>query len=97
MSGNEHDWLALRPQEPSPSQCCGGGCKPCIYDVYEKELAQWERAKAKQDKSLLMERKEQVNFSLSHPRACALMVLVRVWGSGEGCSNRLKQRLKRRL
>lgn len=61
MSGNEQDWLALKPQQPSPSQCCGGGCKPCIYDVYEKELAQWERAKAKQDKSLLMEKKEQVS------------------------------------
>ncbi|XP_062479095.1 NADH-cytochrome b5 reductase-like isoform X4 [Pezoporus occidentalis] len=67
MSGNEHDWLALKPQEPSPSQCCGGGCKPCIYDVYEKELAQWERAKAKQDKSLLMEKKEQSNNSELNP------------------------------
>ncbi|XP_033372304.1 NADH-cytochrome b5 reductase-like isoform X2 [Parus major] len=59
MSDNEQDWLALRPQEPSPSQCCGSGCKPCIYDVYEKELAQWERAKAMQDKSLLLGKKEQ--------------------------------------
>ncbi|XP_074893263.1 NADH-cytochrome b5 reductase-like isoform X3 [Buteo buteo] len=67
MSGNEHDWLALKPQEPSPSQCCGSGCKPCIYDVYEKELAQWERAKAKQDKSLLMEKKEQSNNSKLNP------------------------------
>ncbi|XP_061859598.1 NADH-cytochrome b5 reductase-like isoform X2 [Colius striatus] len=67
MSGNEQDWLALRPQEPSPSQCCGSGCKPCIYDVYEKELAQWERAKAKQDKSLLVEKKEQSNNSELNP------------------------------
>lgn len=65
MSDNEQDWLALRPQEPSPSQCCGSGCKPCIYDVYEKELAQWERAKAMQDKSLLMGEKEQVHLSAS--------------------------------
>lgn len=83
-SANEEDWLALRPQEPSPSQCCGSGCKPCIYDVYEKELAQWERAKAMQDKSLLMGKKEQVDFSSSHPGACALIVLVRVWGGGDG-------------
>ncbi|KAM6343640.1 NADH-cytochrome b5 reductase-like isoform 1-T1 [Alca torda] len=67
MSGNEDDWLALKPQEPSPSQCCGSGCKPCIYDVYEKELAQWERAKAKKDKSLLMEKKEQSNNSELNP------------------------------
>ncbi|KFO76005.1 NADH-cytochrome b5 reductase-like, partial [Cuculus canorus] len=61
------DWLALKPQEPSPSQCCGSGCKPCIYDVYEKELAQWERARAKQDKSLLTEKKEQSNNSELNP------------------------------
>ncbi|XP_017661179.1 PREDICTED: NADH-cytochrome b5 reductase-like isoform X6 [Lepidothrix coronata] len=73
MSGSEQDWLSLRPREPSPSQCCGGGCKPCIYDVYEKELAQWERAKAKQDKSLLTEKREQVDLPPSHPGACALM------------------------
>ncbi|XP_027504988.1 NADH-cytochrome b5 reductase-like isoform X6 [Corapipo altera] len=73
MSGSEQDWLALRPREPSPSQCCGGGCKPCIYDVYQKELAQWERAKAKQDKSLLTEKKEQVNLPPLHPGACALV------------------------
>uniref|UniRef100_A0A493U3W1 NADH-cytochrome b5 reductase-like n=1 Tax=Anas platyrhynchos platyrhynchos TaxID=8840 RepID=A0A493U3W1_ANAPP len=67
MSGNEDEWLALKPQEPSPSQCCGSGCKPCIYDVYEKELARWERAKAKQDKSLLTEEKEQSNNSELNP------------------------------
>ncbi|XP_027504989.1 NADH-cytochrome b5 reductase-like isoform X7 [Corapipo altera] len=67
MSGSEQDWLALRPREPSPSQCCGGGCKPCIYDVYQKELAQWERAKAKQDKSLLTEKKEQSSNSVLNP------------------------------
>ncbi|KFQ28352.1 NADH-cytochrome b5 reductase-like, partial [Merops nubicus] len=61
------DWLALKPQEPSPSQCCGSGCKPCIYDVYEKELAQWEKAKAQQDKSLLTEKKEQSNNSELSP------------------------------
>ncbi|NXB52159.1 NB5R5 protein, partial [Leucopsar rothschildi] len=67
MSDSEQDWLALRPQEPSPSQCCGSGCQPCIYDVYEKELAQWERAKAMQDKSLLMGKKEQSSNSELNP------------------------------
>ncbi|XP_041277472.1 NADH-cytochrome b5 reductase-like isoform X1 [Onychostruthus taczanowskii] len=67
MSDSEEDWLALRPQEPSPSQCCGSGCKPCIYDVYEKELARWERAKAMQDKSLLVGKEEQSNNSELNP------------------------------
>nr|XP_025961795.1 NADH-cytochrome b5 reductase-like isoform X1 [Dromaius novaehollandiae]XP_025961803.1 NADH-cytochrome b5 reductase-like isoform X1 [Dromaius novaehollandiae] len=67
MSGDEDDWLALKPREPSPSQCCGSGCRPCIYDVYEKALARWERAKAEQDKSLLAEKEEQSNNSELNP------------------------------
>ncbi|OXB82106.1 UNVERIFIED_CONTAM: hypothetical protein H355_008985 [Colinus virginianus] len=57
MSGLDEEWCALRPREPSPSQCCGGGCKPCVYDVYEEELARWERAKATRDKSALVGRR----------------------------------------
>ncbi|XP_019387016.1 PREDICTED: NADH-cytochrome b5 reductase-like isoform X1 [Crocodylus porosus] len=59
MSESEDDWLALKPREPLPSQCCGSGCKPCISDLYQKELAQWEKARAKKDKSLLSKQKEQ--------------------------------------
>ncbi|XP_006025868.1 NADH-cytochrome b5 reductase-like isoform X1 [Alligator sinensis] len=59
MSESEDDWLALKPSEPLPSQCCGSGCKPCISDLYQKELAQWEKARAKKDKSLLSKQKEQ--------------------------------------
>ncbi|XP_019356808.1 PREDICTED: NADH-cytochrome b5 reductase-like isoform X1 [Gavialis gangeticus] len=59
MSESEDDWLALKPREPLPSQCCGSGCKPCISDLYQKELAQWEKARAKNDKSLLSKQKEQ--------------------------------------
>ncbi|KAL8178630.1 UNVERIFIED_CONTAM: NADH-cytochrome b5 reductase-like [Gekko kuhli] len=59
MDDNEDDWLSLKPQEPLPSQCCGSGCVPCIYDVYHRELEQWEEAKAKQDRNLLTRKKPQ--------------------------------------
>ena len=37
------------PREPEPSECCGSGCVPCVYDnywervaIYEEELREWE-------------------------------------------------------
>ncbi|XP_027708572.1 NADH-cytochrome b5 reductase-like isoform X4 [Vombatus ursinus] len=56
---DEEAWLQLRPTEPLPAQCCGGGCKPCVFDIYYQELAWWEKAQAKKDKSLLWRKKEE--------------------------------------
>lgn len=70
MSGREEEeWQALKPREPSPSQCCGGGCQPCVYDVYEKELERWERARAARDKNLLVEKQGEVSTASWHPQA----------------------------
>ncbi|XP_032350258.1 NADH-cytochrome b5 reductase-like isoform X2 [Camelus dromedarius] len=46
-------WLQLRPVEPLPSQCCGAGCSPCVFDLYQRDLARWEAARASKDRSLL--------------------------------------------
>ncbi|XP_007944128.1 NADH-cytochrome b5 reductase-like [Orycteropus afer afer] len=46
-------WLLLRPVEPLPSQCCGSGCSPCVFDLYHRDLARWEAARASKDRSLL--------------------------------------------
>ncbi|PNJ54011.1 CYB5RL isoform 3, partial [Pongo abelii] len=45
--------LQLRPMEPLPSQCCGSGCSPCVFDLYHRDLARWEAARASKDRSLL--------------------------------------------
>ncbi|XP_008538099.2 NADH-cytochrome b5 reductase-like isoform X9 [Equus przewalskii] len=50
---DEEAWLQLRPVEPLPSQCCGGGCSPCVFDLYHRDLARWEAARASKDRSLL--------------------------------------------
>ncbi|XP_072505652.1 NADH-cytochrome b5 reductase-like isoform X4 [Notamacropus eugenii] len=55
----EETWLQLRPTEPLPAQCCGGGCKPCIFNIYYQELSWWEKARAKKDKSLLWTKMEE--------------------------------------
>ncbi|XP_036614173.1 NADH-cytochrome b5 reductase-like isoform X1 [Trichosurus vulpecula] len=59
----EEAWLQLRPTEPLPAQCCGGGCKPCVFDTYYQELTWWEKARAKKDKSLLWRKKEEHRVS----------------------------------
>ena len=30
------------PREPEPSECCGSGCVPCVYDNYWEKLAYYE-------------------------------------------------------
>ncbi|XP_072199703.1 NADH-cytochrome b5 reductase-like isoform X2 [Excalfactoria chinensis] len=66
---SEEEWQALKPREPSPAQCCGGGCRPCVYDVYNEELARWERARAARDKSLLGEQRGESSSSELSPDA----------------------------
>ncbi|KAI5139524.1 Cub Domain-Containing Protein 2 [Manis pentadactyla] len=50
---SEEAWLQLRPVEPLPSQCCGSGCSPCVFDLYHRDLARWEAARASKNRSLL--------------------------------------------
>ncbi|XP_023370882.1 NADH-cytochrome b5 reductase-like isoform X2 [Otolemur garnettii] len=57
--GAEEAWLQLRPVEPLPSQCCGGGCSPCVFDLYHRDLARWETARASKDRSLLSGQESQ--------------------------------------
>ncbi|MCH8505607.1 MAG: oxidoreductase-like domain-containing protein [Ectothiorhodospiraceae bacterium] len=42
MSGKQPE-LPPRPTPPEPDECCGGGCIPCVYDLYEEALERWER------------------------------------------------------
>ena len=30
------------PEEPLPSDCCGTGCSPCVFDIYREDLERWE-------------------------------------------------------
>jgi Oxidoreductase-like protein, N-terminal len=31
------------PRKPEPYECCGTGCIPCVMDIYEEELWQYEK------------------------------------------------------
>ncbi|KAM5149100.1 NADH-cytochrome b5 reductase-like [Mantella aurantiaca] len=50
---DDTDWSALKPVEPASCQCCGSGCSPCVYDIYQAELELWEKAKDRGDPQLL--------------------------------------------
>jgi len=36
----------VRPVEPDASDCCGGGCVSCVFDLYQVELEKYEAALA---------------------------------------------------
>lgn len=31
-----------RPEKPDASDCCNSGCDPCVLDLYEKRIKEWE-------------------------------------------------------
>ena len=35
------------PRKPEPHECCGTGCIPCVMDIYEEELYEYEKAMKK--------------------------------------------------
>ncbi|NDV12127.1 oxidoreductase-like domain-containing protein [Crenobacter caeni] len=36
----------VAPEPPAEGACCGSGCEPCVWDVYQGELAEYRRALA---------------------------------------------------
>ena len=31
------------PTRPLDSECCGNGCSPCVFDVYDEEMERWQK------------------------------------------------------
>lgn len=29
------------PREPDLDECCGSGCDPCVFDLYDQRLERW--------------------------------------------------------
>jgi hypothetical protein len=51
--------LPAKPKEPQDYECCGSGCRPCVWDVYEKKKEIYDEGineiynKLNQDKDML--------------------------------------------
>ena len=41
---NSDDPRPEPPERPTPQECCGRGCYPCVYDFYDQALARYETA-----------------------------------------------------
>lgn len=37
------DELPEPPTRPLDSECCGNGCTPCVFDIYDEEMEQWQK------------------------------------------------------
>lgn len=35
--------LPCPPLKPEDSDCCGSGCVPCVFDIYEQDLKIWKQ------------------------------------------------------
>jgi hypothetical protein len=35
--------IPVKPNEPSIDECCGTGCRPCVFDIYENKLERYEQ------------------------------------------------------
>ena len=53
MDGNDGDLMQHKlcnmthihpsaPERPLDSDCCGNGCTPCVFDIYEEEVTVWK-------------------------------------------------------
>jgi hypothetical protein len=40
----DDDPAPVPPVAPTPGDCCRGGCEPCVFEIYEEELARYEAA-----------------------------------------------------
>ncbi|KAL5017619.1 hypothetical protein ScPMuIL_007208 [Solemya velum] len=38
-----------KPSRPMDSDCCGMGCTPCVFDIYDQEMKIWEQESKLQD------------------------------------------------
>ncbi|KAI4488547.1 hypothetical protein M0802_011495 [Mischocyttarus mexicanus] len=45
ISNKNEDIYDSRPKTPPKESCCGSGCNPCILDIHQKLLKQWEERK----------------------------------------------------
>lgn len=39
--------IPAKPTYPEPYECCGSGCRFCVFDIYEKDLERWEKQQSK--------------------------------------------------
>lgn len=36
----------IEPTRPEPGECCGSGCDPCVFELYERAMEEYRSALA---------------------------------------------------
>ena len=80
------DELPEPPTRPLGSECCGNGCTPCVFDIYDEEMEQWRKlcAMSSEERAATLMNKEKQQLSItdglsqSHYRSLKISDIVRV-------------------
>ena len=59
----DSDGLPNAPERPLDSDCCGQGCVPCVFDLYEEEVRIWEDECSKVRYGEIVEDHSEVNIT----------------------------------
>lgn len=80
------DELPEPPTRPLDSECCGNGCTPCVFDIYDEEMEQWRKlctmSREERAATLMNKETQQLSvtdgLSLSHYSSLKISDIVRV-------------------
>ena len=74
------------PTKPLDSECCGNGCSPCVFDIYDEEMECWRNlcAMSSKERAATMNRGKQKiavvddGLSQSHYTSLKIIDIMRV-------------------
>ena len=75
--------LSEAPTRPLDSECCGNGCSPCVFDIYDEEMEQWQKlcVMSKEERRVVKEKQHFVvtdGLSKSHYTSVVITDIKRV-------------------
>ena len=67
------------PTKPLDSECCGNGCSPCVFDIYDGEMVRWQKfcAMSREEQMATLKKEKQlvvVTDGLSQSHYTSLMI-----------------------
>ena len=74
-------FLPEPPEEPLDTDCCGSGCTPCVFDIYNAEMVKWRKQCEKIEREVVLNEVEQDSghvLSISEFRTFTLRCITRL-------------------
>lgn len=56
------------PMRPLDSECCGNGCTPCVFDIYDDQMERWRKlcAMSSEERAVALLKKEDQQFGVTN-------------------------------